>query len=281
MKMEQEIEKWIQYLEKTKQISENTKQSYQRDLKKMMNYFQEMGINQWVEITSTNLTSYLLYMEREGFATASVSRKVASLKNLFQYLWKCGVIKENPAESLKAPKVERKAPMILSQEEAALVLQQPNGNSPKEIRDRAMLEILYRTGIRVSELVALKVTDLNLELKYFICRGKNGERAITLEKIVFDALTQYLEYARNQIVKEETDLLFLNCKGNSMSRQGFWKIMKQYVKQANIEKEITPQMIRCSFALHLLENGMEFPVVQKNFKTVDLTAVENYVQQKQ
>ena len=221
--MEESIQDFIEYMKEEKKVSYNTQISYERDLKKAIQYFVESGIQYLEEVTLTDLTAYMFYMERKGFSTASISRSVASLKKFFQYMNKKNILKVDPAEGLKAPKVEKKVPNTLSVDEVEFLLQQPEVHSPKGIRDRAMLELLYATGIRASEMIGLKCSNLNLELGYILCEGEKSNRAIPFGKQVGEVLSLYLEQGRSQLLKEENDILFLNRNGNGLTRQGFWK----------------------------------------------------------
>lgn len=275
--MEESIQDFIEYMKEEKKVSYNTQISYERDLKKAIQYFVESGIQYLEEVTLTDLTAYMFYMERKGFSTASISRSVASLKKFFQYMNKKNILKVDPAEGLKAPKVEKKVPNTLSVDEVEFLLQQPEVHSPKGIRDRAMLELLYATGIRASEMIGLKCSNLNLELGYILCEGEKSNRAIPFGKQVGEVLSLYLEQGRSQLLKEENDILFLNRNGNGLTRQGFWKIIKGYAKKAGIEKEITPHMIRHSFALHLLQNGSNIQRVKERLGHAELSVTESYI----
>lgn len=275
--MEESIQDFIEYMKEEKKVSYNTQISYERDLKKAIQYFVESGIQYLEEVTLTDLTAYMFYMERKGFSTASISRSVASLKKFFQYMNKRNILKVDPAEGLKAPKVEKKVPNTLSVDEVEFLLQQPEVHSPKGIRDRAMLELLYATGIRASEMIGLKCSNLNLELGYILCEGEKSNRAIPFGKQVGEVLSLYLEQGRSQLLKEENDILFLNRNGNGLTRQGFWKIIKGYAKKAGIEKEITPHMIRHSFALHLLQNGSNIQRVKERLGHAELSVTESYI----
>lgn len=220
--MESAIQNFINYLHNVKKTSHNTEISYQRDLKKMEEYLTEQGIAQADQVTAAQLSSYILYLERENFAASSISRAVASVRAFFYFLFKNGIIAEDPAENLKPPKVVKKAPEILSVEEVDLLLRQPDKNTPKGMRDKAMLELLYATGMRVSELIGLKAEDVNLQMGYVTCIERNKERIIPFGNVCKKALNSYLTKARESFVGEkDVDVLFTNCSGKAMSRQGF------------------------------------------------------------
>lgn len=192
-------------------------------------------------MTRTLLNSYILYLESQGRAATTISRMMASMKAFFHYEFSRGKISRDPAELLKAPKVEKKAPTILTVEEVTSLLNQPGGSSPKELRDKAMLELLYATGIRVSELIGLALKDLNLSIGFITCRDEHKERTVPFGKVTRQALEQYLSQARDSLLKgKESALLFVNCSGRPMSRQGFWKIIKHYGAMAGITADITP-----------------------------------------
>ena len=276
--MKCEIQEFIDYLHKTRGTSKNTEVSYERDLKKLEKYLTEGGFETAEQITSTVLNSYVLYMERKNFAASSISRSIASIRAFFQFLTQKYRWKENPAEKLKAPKIEKKLPDILSVEEVELLLKQPKENTAKGIRDRAMLELLYATGIRVSELIGLKVNDINLKLGYLTCSSGERERVIPFGTTAKQAVEHYMEGARKILLGEqESDYLFLNCSGKSMSRQGFWKVLKGYAASAGIQQDITPHTLRHSFAAHLVQNGADLKSVQEMMGHSDISTTQIYM----
>lgn len=274
--MLQRIDEFVEYLTNVKRASKNTIASYKRDLLKLNNYLTDSGCQDIVHITSTNLNSYVLMIEKQGMSTATVSRNIASIKAFFLYLLKQGVISEDPSEALKPPKIEKKAPVILTIEEVNLLLEQPNGTAPKDIRDKAMLELLYATGIRVSELINLKVKDINLAMNFLQCHDDNKERVIPFTNETKEALEEYLKNARGAMCKEEQEYLFTNCQGSPMTRQGFWKIIKYYSAKAGIKKDITPHTIRHSFAMHLVNNGADLKSVQEMLGHSDISTTQIY-----
>ena len=233
--MEQEIKGFVAYLHNVKKTSQNTELSYRRDLVKMMRFLHEQKIDRPEDVTETNLNSYILDLEKNGMSAATVSRNIAAMKGFYLYLWKEGNITSDPAENLKAPKVEKKLPDILSVEDMTKLLEQPGDRTPKGLRDRAMLELLYATGIRVTELISLRLEDVNWKLDYIVCRDRNRERIVPYGFKARKALERYMKSARAELIGgKECEMLFPNCSGESMSRQGFWKLLKQYVKQAGI-----------------------------------------------
>ena len=277
--MENEIQNFISYLHNTKKTSGNTEVSYERDLKKMMRYFEgEQHITEVSRITETNLNSYMLYLENRHFAPSTVSRSVASMRAFFQYLTRERVMDKDPSEHLKPPKVEKKMPEVLTVREVDLLLAQPSQETPKGIRDKAMLELLYATGIRVSELIHLTWPDVNLSMGYITCRERDKERVIPFGSVARRALHHYLADARKVFVgDQETEVLFTNCSGKPMSRQGFWKILKGYAASAGIEKDITPHTLRHSFAAHLIQNGADVRSVQEMMGHSDISTTQMYV----
>ncbi|MGI6071082.1 MAG: site-specific tyrosine recombinase XerD [Blautia sp.] len=276
--MESAIQDFIDYLHKTKKTSRNTEISYRRDLKKMIQFMENHDVEEVSGVTATQLKSYILYMEREKFASSTVSRSVASIRAFFQYLYREGRIDTDVSGELKPPKVEKKAPEILTVEEVDLLLAQPDKDTPKGIRDRAMLELLYATGMRVSELIHLKLSDINLSLGYVTCSEGGRERIIPFGSVCKKALARYLGKARESFLHgKETDILFTNCSGGTMSRQGFWKVLKGYAASAGIVGDITPHTLRHSFAAHMLQNGADIKSVQEMLGHSDISTTQIYL----
>ncbi|HJB06651.1 MAG TPA: tyrosine recombinase XerD [Candidatus Enterocloster faecavium] len=275
--MTAEIKGFVEYLEKVKEASNNTVISYHRDLNQMASFLESKGITEVGKVTKTSLNSYILELEKEGKAAATISREMASIKAFFHYAFRQGMIRRDPSEFMKAPKVEKKAPVILTLDEVNALLEQPGGDSPKEKRDKAMLELLYATGIRVSELIGLKLEDLNLKVGYIVCRDRNKERMVPFGKHVKEALTDYLERARGELLKGgESPWLFTNCSGKPMSRQGFWKLIKYYGEKAGIKSDITPHTLRHSFAAHLVLSGADIRAVQAMLGHSDAATTQIY-----
>lgn len=273
-----EIEEFITYLRDVKRLSKNTEVSYRRDLQQMAAYLEERGAAEVQKVTKTVLNSYILYLEKEGKATTTISRMLASMKAFFHYQYMTGAIRRDPSEMLRAPKVEKKAPTILTVEEVSRLLAQPDGSVPKEIRDKAMLELLYATGIRVSELICLKIEDVNMSIGFITCRDEKKERTVPFGRVAKQALSDYLERSRPLLLKgKESPWLFTNCSGRPMSRQGFWKIVKYYGERAGIQADITPHTLRHSFAAHLLRNGADIHAVQTLLGHSDMATTQAYV----
>ncbi|MCI9595113.1 MAG: tyrosine recombinase [Lachnospiraceae bacterium] len=272
-----DIENFTEYLREVKKTSRNTEISYQRDLVQLLSYLEGQGIKELNKVTKTSLNSYILYLEHEGRATTTISRMLASIKAFFHYEFSIGAIAKDPAELLRAPKIEKKAPTILSVEEVEVLMAQPKGKKPKEIRDKAMLELLYATGIRVSELVHLELGDLNMPVGFITCRADQKERNIPFDRKTKRALADYLESSRDLLLKGgESSWLFVNCNGKAMSRQGFWKIIKYYGEMAGIQSDITPHSLRHSFAAHLLKSGADVRAVQTMLGHSDMATTQMY-----
>ncbi|MBQ0027577.1 MAG: site-specific tyrosine recombinase XerD [Lachnospiraceae bacterium] len=275
--MQREIDSFISYLHNVKKTSANTEMSYQRDLKKVRAYFEEQGIKDVTEITERGLNGYIRLMTDENFKPATISRSIASIKAWFHYMANEGTITKDVSIALKAPKIEKKAPDIMTTAEVNRLLEQPSGDSPKEIRDKAMLELLYATGIRVSELISLKTSDVNLNLDYITCSDSKKERIVPFGHTAHEAIVRYLEGGRDSLIQgEKSDSLFVNCSGVEMSRQGFWKLIKFYTKKAGIEADITPHTLRHSFAAHLVGNGADLKSVQEMLGHSDISTTQIY-----
>ena len=275
--MEQAIEQFITYLHNVKKTSVNTELSYRRDLKKLLLFLHSKGLTDLVDVKKEDLEEYVASMKEQHFATATVSRNIASMKAFFHFLCQEKLIEKDISESLKAPKIEKKMPEILTTEEVVRLLEQPSGDSPKEVRDKAMLELLYATGIRVTELITLKISEVNLPMSFIVCRDAHKERAIPFGMAAKNALIKYLTEAREQMVEDKSsDILFANCSGSPMSRQGFWKLIKYYSKKAGITADITPHTLRHSFAAHLVENGADLRSVQEMLGHSDISTTQIY-----
>lgn len=275
--MEREVQEYISYLHNVKHTSNNTEMSYKRDLLKVCHFMQERGINSATAVKEQDLKAYIHVLEEQKLAAATVSRNIASIKAFFLYLFSEGKIQNDAALCLKAPKIEKKMPEILTMGEVSVLLEQANGDSPKEIRDKAMLELLYATGIRVTELISLKVSDVNLPMHFIMCRDPHKERMIPFGTQAHDALERYLGGVRAEMVEDKSsEILFANCSGKPMSRQGFWKLIKFYAKKAGITADITPHTLRHSFAAHLVENGADLKSVQEMLGHSDISTTQIY-----
>ena len=275
--MEGAIDAFMVYLEEVKKKAVSTRAAYHSDLCKLQGFLDGLGVSRVEEISRTNLNSYILNQEKNCFAQTTISRNIASIKAFFHFLFKEKRVIEDIAEDLKTPRIEKRVPGILTAEEVDRLLQQPSGDSAKECRDRAMLELLYATGIRVSELLSLKLSGVNLKMGFVMCGSAGRERVIPFGSKARSALVQYLESARGTMIANEAqEVLFVNCLGQPMSRQGFWKLVKEYGRQAGISSEMTPHTLRHSFAAHLLENGADLRSVQEMMGHADISATQVY-----
>lgn len=267
------------YLTTERAASENTMSSYMRDLRQLQDYLHQEKGSTLSAVSEADLRAYIEHLRESGKSVSTIARNIASWKNFYQYLIQQNIIKENPARSLSAGKAEHKLPEILSNREVELLLQQPKATDAKGTRDKAMLELMYATGIRVSELIELNVSDVNLQTGSIRCYSKNRERFIPMYPYAVSILKDYLEHVRSSMISsEENEALFVNMSGERMSRQGFWKIIKYYQNKAKIKKDITPHMLRHSFAAHLLENGADLKSVQKMLGHSDISSTLFYTQ---
>ena len=252
--MEAQIESFIEYCHNVKGTSRNTELSYRRDLYQLADFLRaQYQMTRVEDLTATALYGYIRFLEKKQRKAATISRNIASIRAFCHYLVREGVLMMDVSETLKAPRVEKKLPGVLSPEEVERLMDAVQGTSPKELRDKAMLELLYATGIRVSELIGLKLSDVNLKLSFLFCTEQNRQRTVSFGNKAKAALEAYLQHGRQALVAEETQqALFVNCAGKPMSRQGFWKLLKGYVQRAGITEEITPHTLRHCFAAHLV-----------------------------
>ena len=272
------ISAYENYLTKVKQASANTVFSYLRDIRQFSNWLQVTEGMNVVDATQLNISSYLAYLESEGRSGATISRSLASLKNFYAYVVSSGFLEESPVSgNIHVERGEKKLPQILTGKEVEQLLSQPACIDPKGFRDKAMLEVMYATGIRVSELIELDVSNVNLDLGVIRCSGTKKTRLIPLYPAALKALSVYLNDVRDTMVAEpDEQALFVNVNGVRMSRQGFWKILKHYQQSAHIDKDITPHTLRHSFAVHLLENGADLNSVQELMGHSDISSTQMY-----
>lgn len=276
--MTNHLEGFQEYLISQKALSNNTIQFYLKDLQHYIQYLWEYSIDQPEQATPQVIRDYIVYLEKKGRSASTVTRNIASIRCYYQYLCQKEGCSYNPAQEIKREKIERKLPNILTSEELDLLLSQPRISEAKGCRDRAMMELLYATGIRVSELTALNIGDLNFQEKVLLCRGGKNDRKIPVYPTAIEAVSDYLLRFRGNPREAEGQALFVNLNGQRISRQGFWKIIKSYAAQANITKEITPHTLRHSFALHLLENGAQLRDIQIMMGHADISSTQLYVQ---
>ena len=275
------VDNFLSFLQNDKKLSDNTLQSYNRDIKLYGNYLDAHNLNA-VDGTEESIKTYFDELRTEGKADSTISRNLASLRSFYQYLYKNKVVSEDPTSHIESPKITRKPPKILSTEQVELLLNQPKCVDLKGYRDKAMLELVYATGIRVTELISLDVDDLDLTSSSIKCATRGKERIIPLGSLANNALNEYITKARKSMLKDDSDqALFVNVNGKRLTRQGFWKIIKQYKNQADIDVDITPHTLRHSFAMHLLENGAELRAIQEMLGHSDISSTQVYAQMEQ
>ncbi len=283
--MEKQITEFGEYLRKVKKTSENTCLSYKRDLERMVSYMKKRGIYDASDITEDMLTDYAATLREENFAPSSITRHFTSIKTFFRYLLENGNIQENPSYVLKGPKVEKVEPRILTTMEIENLFSLDFGKDAKGLRDRAILELLYASGLKASEMVSLKLSNVDLSIACIRFPGvslSDKERLIPYGKKAKEALHDYLLNAREELLgdHEDDETVFLNCNGTPLSRQGLWKLIKTYVKRAGIKSDITLFTMRHSFAAHLVENGADISSVQELMGYADSNAITRYISRK-
>ena len=265
------------WLQEEKHASDNTLSSYLRDINQFKTWLLGAGSPDLRRVKKDSINEYMLYLSGAGKSPATITRCTASLKSFYAYMLGRGAVKTSPAKNIAALKVERKCPEILTSKEVELFLEQPKCVDEKGYRDHAMLELLYATGIRVSELIGLDVGDVNLAGGFIRCRSKTRERIIPLYRTAIKALRDYMTDIRPRIISgPDEQALFVNMNGGRMSRQGFWKIIKYYQEKAEISKDITPHTLRHSFAVHLLENGADLRSIQEMLGHADISSTQIY-----
>ena len=267
---------FAEYLVEVKKVSQNTLQSYKRDISQYIEYLSARGFVDCAAVTAEAYHEYIDYLQKIGKAATTVSRAVASTRAFYAYLCEQKVCFINPVDNVHAIKSVKKLPQILTDTEVRLLLEQPSDCDPKGVRDKAMLELLYATGIRVTELVSINMDDINLDVGYVICKKTSGERIIPVHSRAVEALKSYITNVRPFLAEDEPDALFVNTNGSRLTRQGFWKIIKSYKQKANISKEITPHTLRHSFAAHLLENGADIKSLQEMLGHADVSSTQIY-----
>lgn len=276
--MEGYVDKFINYLAVDRGLAHNTLEAYGRDLKQYQTFLNQRNLSDISKSCQNTILEYLENLKEEGKAVSTISRNIAALKAFFQYMVREKYIVTDPAEKVDAPKMEKRLPKTLTVSEVEELLKQPDSRTVAGMRDKAMLELLYATGIRVSELIALNVSDANLDMGLLKCYGKYGkERLVPLGSLAVKAVHEFLQRSRIKVIRSyEEEALFLNHHGRRLTRQGFWKIIKKYAMQANIHKEITPHILRHSFAAHLLENGADLRSVQEMLGHADISTTQIY-----
>ena len=276
--MEKQVKSFLEFIENDKKLSSNTLQSYRRDIMQLEEYLEAENIA-YNKVTKENVENYIEHLKEIGKKTSTISRNIASIRSFYQYLVRVKKIKKDPTEGIQSPKIEKKAPSILSSEEVELLLEQPKNVDLKGIRDKAMLEFAYATGMKVTEIISLNVEDVNVNEAYVVCNSGFKKRSIPLGSISLKALIEYMKNARPYLIKDEKEkALFVNINGKRLTRQGFWKIVKFYKEQAHITKDITPHVLRHSFATHLLQNGADLKSIQTMLGHSDISSTQVYMQ---
>jgi integrase/recombinase XerD len=272
------MKKYMDYIRNEKELTPNTLEAYVRDIMQFNEYLINNNIKDPIIVNKTIIITYLMQLQKDGKATSTISRNLASIRCFYQYLLNNNLIKEDPTHNLRSPKCEKKLPSILTKEEVDILLSQPCKDNFKEIRDKAMLELLYATGIRVSEIIALNMDNLNLKLGYlYLDKSFANERVVPIGSVALKCLNNYIDNYRCEVLKgEEQEALFLNYNGNRLTRQGFWKIIKGYTIKSKIDKKITPHTLRHSFAVHLLQNGADIKTVQEMLGHSDISTTQMY-----
>ncbi len=273
------IEDFKEYLNKTKKCSNNTLEAYIRDVTQYSSYCTDNKINDFSKATESDFRKFLEYLTVLGKSDATKTRIIASVRCFYKYMISIGAAKRNPTESIKTHKAKRELPGILDSNEIILLLSQPDGKDYKSVRDRAMLELLYATGIKVSELIDLNAADINIEIGILHIVSEKHDRIIPIYQGALKHLATYINDVRPVILQDfDGDKLFVNMNGKPMSRQGFWKIIKQYAQKAGIDKDITPHTLRHSFAAHLLENGAQLKDIKEMLGHSDISSTQIYAQ---
>ena len=279
--MKNHLEEYLHYLKIERGLSENTIQSYKRDLSQYLSFLDEKEISSWEQVDRYLVLDFLEFLRNEGRSSATIIRMVSSLRKFHQFLRQERMTDNDPMQHIDTPKKTQRLPKTLSIKEVEKIIESPDTNDALGIRDRAILEVMYATGLRVTELITLKLDDLHLSLGLLQTVGKGDkERIIPLGDVAIKWVNLYLEKSRPELLaknkKDKTNILFLNYKGEGFTRQGIWKNLKVYVTQAGIEKEVTPHTLRHSFATHLLENGADLRVVQELLGHADISTTQIY-----
>ena len=276
--MEKQVKLFLSFLKDDKKLSENTLQSYRRDIEQYEKYVSENKIN-YLKVTEETITDYMEYLREENKKESTISRSLASIRSFYQYLIRTKKIKKDPTSKIESPKINKRVPNILTSKGVELLLDQPKDVDLKGTRDKAMLEFAYATGMRVTEMISLNIDDVKLDEGYVVCKGRNKSRNIPLGSMSLKALKEYMEDSRPYLIRDEEEpALFVNISGTRLTRQGFWKIVKYYKEQAHIEKDITPHVLRHSFATHLLQNGAELKAIQTMLGHSDISSTQVYRQ---
>ena len=268
------------YLSINRKMSENTIEAYGRDIDAYARFLATRG-KELDEATNTDVVAYLMDLKSSGKSRSTVNRKLASLRIFYKFMISSGRLSEDPTEEIRSPKIARKDIDYISYEDVIKLLEMPD-DSIKGKRDRALFEVLYATGVRVSEIIEMRLADVNLRMGFVSCSGTHGRaRIVPMGIPAKEALTDYLEHSRSIMLKDQdpddpSSMLFVNYLGEPMTRQGFWKILKQYGEKAGIEEKLTPQTLRNSFAMHMVQNGIDIKSLQELMGHEDISATQVY-----
>lgn len=272
------LEQFETFLREEKKVAPNTIQAYIKDLQHFETFILSRGVSRFNDVTNTDILAYLMKLKEEGKSGSTVNRKLASIRTFYNYLLREVEVLENPTENIKSPKIEKKEIVYLSIEEIDKLMHLPN-NSPKGLRDRAVLEVLYATGIRASELIEMKIDDVNLRMGFIKCSGEHSRaRVIPMGRLCRAAMEEYIYESRDLMLKGNiNDTVFVNYIGEPMTRQGLWKVLKEYGELAGFDVSLTPQIIRNSFAVHMLQNGADLKSLQELMGHEDIAATQAYL----
>ena len=276
--MDKQIKLFLEFLQNDKKLSNNTLQSYRRDIMQFRDYVMKNNIN-FAKAKEEDIKNYLKELQEEGKKTSTASRSLASIRSFYQFLLRTKKAKNDPTVSIQSPKIEKRVPCVLTSDEVELLLDQPKDVDLKGTRDKAMLEFAYATGMKVTEIIDLNIDDINFNEDTVTCSNGKKTRTIPLGALAEKALKEYIDKARPILIKDESNkALFVNVNGSRLTRQGFWKIVKYYKEQAHIEKDITPHVLRHSFATHLLQNGADLKSIQAMLGHSDISSTQVYMQ---
>ena len=272
------LQQYIDYIKCKKKLSENTICSYYTDLKKYLDYLKSENIK-IEDVVEYDIINFLVNLEKQNISVSTVSRITSSVKSFHEYLFLNRISETNPANNIKKPKIKRENVEILTEEEVEALLKFSDLSSPKKMRDKAIFETLYGTGIRVSELVELNIQDIDLQIDYLYCNAGKNQRVIPLCEITKVYLEKYIKYGRPNLAKIDEEALFVNAQGQRFTRQGLWKVIKKYANMANISKNINPSILRHSFAIHLLKGGANVAIVSRILGNSNLSSLQLYLNQ--
>lgn len=270
------LREYLDYIEKSKKLSKNTVASYNRDLKKYLDYLNSNNID-ISDVVENDIISYLIELEKDGVSVSSISRMISSIKSYHDYLFFNKLTDTDPSKNIKKPKVKRDQVEILTEEEVDKLLKFEDLSTPKKIRDKAIFEVLYGTGIKVSELIQMNLEDVDLDIDYIYCGSGKNQRVIPLCETTKLYLSKYISDSRESFASEDEKALFVNTQGQRFTRQGLWKVIKKYAQKADIRKNINPTTLRHSFAIHLLNGGANVAVVSKILGNSNLSSLQLYL----